>query len=122
MTALQVILPWPPRALSPNSRTHWRKLARVKAEYRRSCWALTREAAGADYARPLSGMVDVSLEFVPPDRRARDLDNCIAAMKSGLDGLADALHLDDRRFRLRVQMAEPGSVGGFVRVAVCSCA
>lgn len=119
---VEVTLPWPPRVLSPNSRAHWRKLASVKALYRRACWALTRDAVGVDWPRPASGPVTVALEFVPPDRRARDLDNCIAAMKSGLDGLADALQLDDRRFRLLVQMAEPGSVGGFVRVAVGSCA
>src|SRR5574343_130448 len=117
MSILYVVLPWPPRALSPNSRTHWRKLAAVRADYRRVCWALTREAAGVDWARPLSGPVDVSLEFVSPDRRGRDLDNCIASLKSGLDGLADALQVDDRRFRLRAEMAE-GTVGGFVRVTV----
>lgn len=115
---VEVTLPWPPRVLSPNSRAHWRKLASVKALYRRACWALTREAAGLDFPRPMSGMVDVSLEFVPPDRRPRDLDNCIASMKAGLDGLADALQVDDRRFRLLAQMAAPGTVGGMVRVNI----
>jgi crossover junction endodeoxyribonuclease RusA len=118
MTALHVTLPWPPKTLSPNSRSHWRKLASVKATYRHACWALTREAAGLDFARPLSGMVDVALEFVPPDRRLRDLDNCIASLKSGLDGLADALQIDDRRFRLIAELADPGTVGGFVRVRI----
>jgi crossover junction endodeoxyribonuclease RusA len=118
MTALHVILPWPPSTLSPNSRAHWRTLASAKAAYRRACWALTREALGVDFPRPLSGMVDVALEFVPPDRRLRDLDNCIASMKSGLDGLADAIQIDDRRFRLIAQMAEAGTVGGFVRVRI----
>lgn len=118
MSILEVILPWPPKGLSPNCRHHWAQTARLKASYRKACWVLTREAAGLDFPRPMSGMVDVSLEFVPPDRRPRDLDNCIASMKAGLDGLADALQVDDRRFRLIAQMAAPGTVGGMVRVAI----
>jgi hypothetical protein len=37
---------------------------------------------------------------------------------SGLDGLADALQIDDRRFRLIAELAETGTVGGFVRVRI----
>ena len=115
---VEVTLPWPPRALSPNSRAHWRKLASVKALYRRACWALTRDAVGVDWPRPASGPVTVALEFVPPDRRQRDLDNCVASLKAGLDGVADALQIDDHRFALACQMAAPNEIGGYVRVRV----
>ena len=37
-----------------------------------------------DFPRPLSGMVDVALEFVPPDRRARDIDNMIKPVSDAL--------------------------------------
>jgi len=40
----------------------------------------------------------------------------LAAMKSGLDGLADVLGCDDRQWRLQIDVAD--HVGGFVRVQV----
>jgi crossover junction endodeoxyribonuclease RusA len=64
----------------------------------------------------------VHLHFVPPDRRRRDLDNLIASMKAGLDGLADALGVDDSRWKLSAEApAAGGEVGGFVRVEVTPC-
>ena len=62
--------------------------------------------------------LDVALIFVPPDRRARDLDNLLASMKSGLDGLADAIGVDDSRWRLRMEVAEDTIKGGLVLVDV----
>jgi crossover junction endodeoxyribonuclease RusA len=34
-----------------------------------------------------------------PDKRHRDADNCLAAAKAGLDGMADALGVNDRHFQ-----------------------
>lgn len=31
----RIDLPWPAKALSPNARTHWRRLAAARAEARR---------------------------------------------------------------------------------------
>jgi len=107
-------MPWPPSALSPNKRLHWAQLAKAKAAYRHAC-AMTARSQGA-------GKIDaealtVRLRFVPPDRRPRDVDNCIAAMKSGLDGLADVLGVNDRNWTLQIDpMAQ--EIGGFVRVWV----
>ena len=36
--------------------------------------------------------------FIPPDKRSYDRDNLVARMKSGIDGLADALRINDKRF------------------------
>lgn len=36
--------------------------------------------------------------FEMPDRRHRDADNCLAAAKSALDGFAQAIGVDDKRF------------------------
>jgi crossover junction endodeoxyribonuclease RusA len=62
-------------------------------------------------------LLRVSLDFRPPDRRRRDLDNLLASMKAGLDGLADALGVDDSRWRLAIEMGEPAA-GGCVCVTV----
>ena len=113
MTAQTVTLPWPPKSLSPNARLHWAATSKSKAAYRYACRMLAKQAGismPAD-ARPL-----VSLLFVPPDRRARDRDNMLAAMKAGLDGLADAMGCDDSRWRLAIEVAD--EIGGMVKVTV----
>jgi crossover junction endodeoxyribonuclease RusA len=108
-----ILLPWPPSSLNPNQRQHWRKHAAAKKSYRAACaWQARHQGVGCITAEKIA----VSLVFVPPDRRRRDLDNLIASMKSGLDGLADALGVDDNRFSLAAEMAE--GPGGFVRVRV----
>lgn len=106
---IRCILPWPPRALSPNSRhAHWASLARAKRGYRAACAWHAREQV---VRRVDCEWLLVSIVFHPPDRRRRDLDNCIAAMKAGLDGLADVLGVDDSRWELVATMGEPRKCG-----------
>jgi crossover junction endodeoxyribonuclease RusA len=110
---VNLILPWPPKELSPNARLHWRALAKAKAAYRSSCaWTAKEQGAGTIDAAKLA----LSVVFVPPDRRVRDRDNMIAAMKSGFDGLADVLGVDDGKWRITFEVAE--EIGGMVRVTV----
>ena len=45
------------------------------------------------------------------------MDNLLSRLKSGLDGLADVLGVDDSRWSLRIEMAEPVK-GGSVYVEV----
>lgn len=112
---MNIILPWPPTGLSPNARLHWAKLARLKKQYRATCaWQARIQGARAIKANALH----ITVEFVPPTRRAFDLDNALARMKSGLDGLADALKVDDSRWELTIRKAPAGTIGGFVRVHV----
>ena len=110
---MNITLPWPPSALSPNQRLHWSKLARAKKAYRAECaWQ-----AIAQGAKPITAeRLHVSLVFYPPNRRAFDLDNMLARMKSGLDGLADVLGVDDKHWTLTISKAD--EVGGMVRVEV----
>jgi crossover junction endodeoxyribonuclease RusA len=96
-----VDLPWPPRALSPNAREHRMRVADVKAKYRRACWALTREAMGR-WTAPASGKLSLAIVFCPPDNRRRDLDNMLAGIKAGLDGVADAVGCDDSLWTLTI--------------------
>lgn len=112
---LTLTLPWPPRALSPNIRhAHWSVLARAKRLYRTACALTARQQGASQLTAPEAA---ISLTFVPPDRRHRDLDNCIASMKAGLDGLADAIGIDDSRWTLTA-VIDPSQIGGFVRVEV----
>lgn len=112
---LHVTLPWPPSALNPNKREHYMALSKAKKSYRWACAMLARDA-GAVKMRPDSRL-HLALTFVPPDKRRRDLDNLIASMKSGLDGLADVLGVDDSRWRLSFAV-DDGSIGGMVKVRI----
>lgn len=110
--ALQLSLPWPPSALSPNRRQHWHALAKAKKRYRNACFLTTRTdvdvmAAAESIRRDLPngslylichGPLTLSLDFHPPNRRSFDRDNLLARMKSGLDGMCDALGIDDSAF------------------------
>jgi crossover junction endodeoxyribonuclease RusA len=93
---MRFFLPWPPKELSPNARVHWRKVAPIKAAYRRTVWALALEQGAFKDSRE---EIPMTVTFCPPDNRRRDRDNMIAAFKAGFDGLADAMKADDSRFQ-----------------------
>jgi crossover junction endodeoxyribonuclease RusA len=114
MKPIALIMPWPiMRELSPNWRGHWSGKARAKKKLR-AAWAGAALEQGA--RRLMVDALTVRLVFVPPDKRARDLDNLLASCKAGLDGLADVLGVDDSRWSLAISKA--AEQGGFVRVEV----
>ena len=105
-----VLLPWPPKALSPNARVHFRRKAAAAKMYRNLAhWATVALGAKAGTA--------VSIKFSPPDNRTRDLDNMLASIKSGLDGIASAIGVDDSKWALTICRGEPVK-GGLVTVEV----
>lgn len=110
---MQLTMPWPPRDLSPNARVHWAKLSKAKKAYRET-WAWQAKAQGAK--RLDCAKLHVKLTFVPPNRRAHDLDNLLASIKAGIDGLSDVLGVDDRHWRFTIEKAD--TVGGYVLVEV----
>lgn len=70
--------------------------------------------------RAPDGPLTLELVFVTPDQRSYDRDNLVARMKSGLDGLADALKIDDKRFTTLAARVDTDNIGGFgfVRVRI----
>lgn len=97
----EIVLPWPAREVWPNYRQshHWRSYApAVKAQREYAHWWTLKHLA--DGAREhLPERIPIDVEFYPPDRRNRDDDGCIGAFKSARDGIADALGVDDKRFK-----------------------
>jgi crossover junction endodeoxyribonuclease RusA len=65
-----------------------------------------------------TGPFVLTLKFIPPANRHYDLDNLIARMKSPLDGVAQALSTDDRRFRFGEITLEPAQKPGKVIVTI----
>ena len=116
MGMLELQLPWPPAQLSPNARLHWAIVYRAKARYRDHCWAVVRSQTTdrLEEKQPYA----LEFRFVPPDRRSYDRDNLIARMKAGIDGLADALFIDDKQFTRLTASVSADSVGGFVQVRI----
>lgn len=112
---IRVELPYPDSRLNPNARRHWAANAPVKADAKRTAYILTRAALCADRASwpDFAGDAPIlfRVTFHPPDRRRRDDDNAIAALKSARDGIADALGVDDRRFRAEYRFADPRKPG-----------
>lgn len=117
MDKLQVYLPYPLARLNPNARVHWAELARVKKAYRQACLALCKEAGFKPGLFHPAQELRLSLEFVPPTRAKRDLDNCLAAMKAGIDGISDALQVDDSRFVIELRLVKD-RIAGHVFVTV----
>ena len=111
---IEFVLPWPPKVLSPNARVHWAKRSAAAKAYRHECgW--TTKAAGLLNLAP-SGQILLDIEFIEPDRHRRDLDNMLASIKSGIDGIADALGVNDRRFVFGIRRSD--DIGGMVKVRV----
>ena len=113
MNETRIILPWPPSELSPNKRQHWAQLAKAKKLYRAAC-ATQARLQGLD--RMAVNAVHLKLTFHPPTRRRFDLDNLLARMKSGLDGLADVIGVDDSRWTLEISKSD--QAGGYVQVEI----
>lgn len=110
-----VMLPWPDKRLSPNARLHWRaKVGPKQAAKIAAGWAAVK-AKGFYAAKATLALSDdpvpVKVRFYPPDRRHRDDDNMIGSFKSARDAIADALEVNDRRFRPHYIFNEPCKPG-----------
>jgi len=114
---MKIILPWPPKELSPNARVHWSVRARIAKNYRNECMVLTRNSgAKIDW----HGDIHLFIDFYPPDRRRYDDDNLSSRLKSGRDGVADALGVDDKRFRAHPYLRDDVRPGGEVVLRIAT--
>ena len=110
---VEFFVPFPGSALSPNARGHWSKKAKAAKAYRNECgWTAKCAGIGKIDAQTL----DVSMTFFPPSKRRYDLDNLIARMKPGLDGIADVVGIDDSRWTLSASKASPVLKQGMVKI------
>ena len=117
---IEIVLGWPPSDLSPNKRLHWAKLAAAKKEYRKNCLSASREQLKKyrGVYKNIPEKLVLEMTFLPPDKRNYDRDNLVARMKSGIDGLADALCINDKRFNTVISTLDSDYLGGFVRIRI----
>lgn len=99
---LEITLPWQDNTLSQNARPNrWEKSSakRQAKEDAFYCAKLALDARPSPFDP--KAPIEYYLSFTPPDRRyIMDQDNSIAIMKAALDGIALALEVDDKIFKL----------------------
>lgn len=101
-----LVLPFPPRDLMPNRKKQHRYTKDIRNGYKKDCWTLAKEA------KFRASHLDIT--FYPPTGHRRDLDNLLAAMKSGLDGLSLAMGIDDAEWTFTLRRGPIHRPGGKV--------
>ncbi len=99
--SLIIKLPFPDAALFPNRKNgkHWTSTASKKVAQKLEGFVLTKQTMQKAGPQEWPEHIPLSLMYVTPDKRHRDMDNCLAASKALLDGMADALGVNDKRFK-----------------------
>jgi len=108
VTQTRIVLDWPPSVLNPNVNRHWGEKSRIKARYKSECRILARTQG---VRKIEADKLDVSVIFTPPDNRRRDQDNMIASFKSGQDGIADLIGVDDQHWDMSYAFLPPSKPG-----------
>lgn len=92
-------LPWPNAALAPNRSNgrHWSGVAAIKAKAKTDAYMLAKQAAKGQILNATDKYA-LKILFIAPDKRRRDLDGCHGSIKHYLDGIAQALGVDDSQF------------------------
>lgn len=108
---IKITLPWPPKSLSPNSRANWRDKAAAAQSTRRDA-ALMCMSQGLR-CLPFE-KVHVSFTFHPATNASFDIDNALARCKSMIDGIADAIGIDDGLWKISLDKGEKRKGGEIV--------
>lgn len=91
MSAITIRLDFPPEQLMPNFRTEKKGWVRaIKTKYRDDCRLLARNAKDCKTVYPLTGPLEASATFYVTRGKGPDVDNALASLKAGIDGIADA--------------------------------
>lgn len=94
MTTLRIQLPFLRPPLSMNDRKHWSYRQRQSKLLRTTACVLTRQERNAKRIHVLPPIV-IDLVWIVTDNRRRDADNPAATRKPVVDGVCDALGIDD---------------------------
>ena len=105
---MKITLVWPPASLSGHAKGSWKPHAALVRKHR--SWAAAATRAAKVPAQPASGDIPIHIIFTPPDRRG-DRTNYPNRIKAGLDGIAEALGVNDRRFAPSYEFRDPKKPG-----------
>ena len=111
-----VVLPWPDPVLWPNrsNGNHWS----VRQSAKSAAKLIARSNSTGANIGDTSIDHAVTIIVEPPDKRRRDVDGVLSALKPSLDGIAHALDIDDCHFNpIQIVRAAPVP-GGRVTVRI----
>lgn len=103
-----IVLPFPPSSLSGHAKGHWRAKAEVTRKHRN--WARLATMDAKVRGIPDQGDIRIHIRFVPPDMRG-DRVNFANRAKPLIDGIAQALGINDARFLPTYEYAPPEKPG-----------
>jgi len=116
--ALELVLPWPSKDLSPNARVHWRNRSKATKAARETAVLLAFQAGWRDAWLP-EGRLNLWIDFYQaPQKVLPDDDNLLLRFKAYRDGIAQVLGIDDRRFISHPMVHEERRKGGQVVVRI----
>jgi erythromycin esterase-like protein len=117
---IEFTIPFPSAKLNPNQSKgmHWAATSKLRKDARQFAFMQARQVCCGKALFGDSGDVAISVTFVMPDRRARDRDNLLAALKPSLDGVAEAIGVNDSRFEPITIRREFGTRPGLVRILI----
>ncbi|MDR6394644.1 hypothetical protein [Herbaspirillum seropedicae] len=120
MKLVVVTLPFPNPKLNPNRSKglHWSATSGLRKKAHLEGYVLAKDAANRAKWTPTGDDIALRITFEMPDRRPRDRDNLLAAMKCSLDGIAEALGVDDNQFDPVVLRRRFGRGVGAVHVEI----
>ena len=122
MSRLEIVLPWPDKALWPNRKTGraWQTSQKAKKEEQAWAWLATVDGRGRGegYDPPRIGDIVVRYIGYPPSNRRWDRNGLYGALKAAEDGIAQALGCDDSRFNPVTIERGPACQGGRVIVLI----
>lgn len=93
---VEIKLPWPAPALRSNAShgKHWGAKHRATSSARTSAFVVAKSKGVGCWPE-----ADILIEYWPPSRRG-DPQNVPSSLKAYIDGIADAMNCDDKRFRV----------------------
>lgn len=86
-----MIFDWPHKDLNPNSRKHYQAKAKLRAKQKSDAFFITKS-----YGESWPEQTGIDIVFHPPNKRHRDLDNLLASCKGMIDGMCEALGINDK--------------------------
>lgn len=93
---MRLVLPYPDKALWPNGRAHFHAKARETKKHRTWAWTAAKGSKGVTLG---NGPIPVAITLHPKaSGPAPDADNVSAAAKAYLDGIAQAIGVNDKHF------------------------
>jgi crossover junction endodeoxyribonuclease RusA len=114
---MNIELPYPDKVLSPNSRCHWAKKASAAKNARAIAFYIAKNADKTEFAG-YEKRLHLWIDIYPKTKNYPDADNMLSSLKSALDGIADALELNDRRFIPHPFVKDETHKGGRVAIRI----